>query len=110
MKTTILCLLLALAAPAALQAQYDYSTNADGSIYSYTNNPDGTITLAGYSGPPWGVTIPTNINGLTVTSIGPNAFYRLLNLTSVVIPIGVTSIGVQAFEFCLSLTNVRDSR
>lgn len=55
--------LLLLAAPAVVQAQYTYTTNSDN-----------TLTITGYSGP-WGaVTIPTNIDGLRVTSIGSYAF------------------------------------
>jgi hypothetical protein len=46
--------LLTGAVPATVQAQLSYMTN------------DGTITIAGYSGG-GEVTIPTNINGLTVT-------------------------------------------
>ena len=30
--------LLTLAAPSAVQAQYGYSTNSDGSIYAYSTN------------------------------------------------------------------------
>jgi uncharacterized repeat protein (TIGR02543 family) len=73
--------------------------------FSYTTNADNTITVTGYTGPPWAVTIPTNINGLLVTSIGTNAFAGL-NLASVTIPGSVTSIGEGAFESCTSLTNV----
>ena len=53
-----------------VQAQDAYSTNADGSIYTYSTNADGSANIVAYAGPPWVVTIPTNINGLTVTSIG----------------------------------------
>jgi len=92
-----------LAAPAAVQAQgfqdYDYVTNADNTI---------TITL--YTGTKDVVTIPTNITGLPVTSIGPKAFAGSAHgpnssLISVTIPGSVSDIGDGAFEFCVSLTN-----
>src|ERR1700679_2614885 len=109
MKTRIknlLVLLLLLGLPAAVQAQDAYSTNADGSIYTYSTNADGSANLVAYAGPPWVVTIPTNINGLTVTTIGFEAFNDLTNLTSVSIPNSVTSIGEEAFFDCTSLTSV----
>ena len=67
-------LLLLFGLPGVVQAQDAYSTNADGSIYTYSTNADGSANIVAYAGPPWVVTIPTNINGLTVTSIGTNAF------------------------------------
>src|ERR1017187_4593329 len=107
MKTRIenlLPLLLLLELPAVVQAQNAYSTNADGSIYTYSTNADGSANIVAYAGPPWVVTIPTNINGLTVTTIGTNAFYYT-SPTSVTIPNSVTNIGEFAFAFC-GLTNV----
>src|SRR5271170_3430844 len=108
MKTKWLIVLswLLPAAPATVQAQDAYSTNADGSIYTYSTNADGSANIVAYAGPPWVVTIPTNINGLTVTSIGTNAFENDTNLTSVTIPGSVTSIGEDAFSECSDLTNV----
>jgi hypothetical protein len=109
MKTHIknlLLLLLLLGLPAVVQAQDAYSTNADGSIYTYSTNADGSANIVAYAGPPWVVTIPTNINGLTVTSIGNEAFYEVYSLTSVTLPDTVTSIGTNAFYDCTSLTNV----
>ena len=99
MKTSMQKLFFALAwlaLPALVQAQDAYSTNADGSIYTYSTNADGSANIEAYSGPPWVVTIPTHINGLTVTTIGTNAFYAS-SLTSVIIPNSVTSIGENAF-------------
>src|ERR1039457_1786920 len=93
--TKLLALLLLLVLPAVAQAQNAYSTNADGSA-----------NIVAYAGPPWVVTIPTNINGLTVTSIGTNAFYDYPSLSSVTIPNSVTSIGTAAFFYCTSLTSV----
>ncbi|HEY5043226.1 MAG TPA: hypothetical protein VIK53_14625, partial [Verrucomicrobiae bacterium] len=72
MKTRIknlLLLLLLLGLPGVVQAQDAYSTNADGSIYTYSTNADGSANIVTYAGPPWVVAIPTNTNGLTVTSI-----------------------------------------
>jgi hypothetical protein len=104
-KLLLLLLLLLLGLPGMVQAQDAYSTNADGSIYTYSTNADGSANIVAYAGPPWIVTIPTNINGLTVTSIGDSAFFETA-LTSVTIPGSVTTIGEDAFEFCFSLTNV----
>ncbi len=109
MKTHIknlLLLLLLLGLPAVVQAQDAYSTNADGSIYTYSTNADGSANIVAYAGPPWVVTIPTNINGLTVTSIGNEAFYEVYSLTSVTLPDTVTSIGYEAFYLCTSLKSV----
>ena len=61
---------------------------------------NGTITITGYSGPAYDVTIPGTINGLPVTSIGDHAFHYWHNLTSVTIPNSVTNIGDDAFSFC----------
>ncbi len=93
--TRLLPLLLLLALPAGLQAQFSYGTN-----------DDGTITITGYTGPPWVVTIPDTISGLPVTSIGDWAFLLCTNLTSVTIGNSVTSIDWAAFGWCTSLANL----
>jgi hypothetical protein len=82
MKTTwtVLLILLLLAAPADVQAQFIYTTN------------NGAITLASYNGS-WDAVVISNF----VTSIGTMAFYGWADLTSVAIPAGVTSIGDAAF-------------
>ncbi len=79
-----------------------------GDGYNYNINPSNakTITITEYTGPGGAVIIPTKINGLTVTSIGDDAFYGCASLTSVTIPAGVTSIGEAAFYNCTSLINV----
>jgi hypothetical protein len=89
-----LLVLLLMAAPAAVQAQFEYTINADGA----------TVTITNYSGPGGAVTIPTTINGLSVSSIRgshildignsghfKSAFSECSNLTSVTIPDSVTS-------------------
>ena len=43
---------------------------------------------------------------LSVTSIGPYAFYKCTGLTGMTIPEGVTSIGEYALGYCSSLTSI----
>jgi hypothetical protein len=82
--------------PADAQNTFTYMTNSGGT----------TITITGYTGPGGTLIIPTNINGLTVTSIGTNAFANLASLTSVAIPNSVTNIGNDAFSGSSNLTTV----
>ena len=86
--------LLLLLLPAAVQAQYGYTT------------ANGAVTITGYTGPGGAVAIPSAIDGLPVTGIGDNAFNSVASLTSVTIPASVTSIGGAAFAWCTSLISV----
>jgi len=86
---------LLLAAPAAVQAQFTYSTNADN-----------TLNITGYYGPSGAVAIPDAINGLAVSSIGQEAFYDDTSLTGVTIPGSVISIGDSSFLDCANLNSV----
>ena len=89
MKRTLPVLLglLIMASPAAVQAQFTYTTN------------NGTIALAAYTGS-GGAVVISNF----VTSIGYFAFIDCYSLTSITIPGSVTSIGDDAFFGCTSLT------
>ena len=87
-------LLLLLALPAAVEAQFTCTTN------------NGTITITGYTGPGGAVTIPNVINGYPVTAIGFGAFFNCTSLTSVSIGTSVTSIGGRTFENCTNLTSI----
>jgi hypothetical protein len=94
MKTMkLLPLLLLLALPAVVQAQFTFTTN------------NGAITITGYTGNPTVLNIPSAINGWPVVSIGDNAFTGF-GLTSVTIPNSVTNIGMGAFCICFGLTSV----
>jgi hypothetical protein len=90
----VLLLVLLLTLPAAVQAQWNYTTVG------------GAITITGYTGPGGAVSIPDTIESLPVTSIGSCAFYNCTSLTSVTIPNSVTRVGDWAFTDCTGLTNV----
>jgi hypothetical protein len=89
--------LLLLGLPAAVQAQFTYTTNSDGSL---------NIQL--YLGSGGSVTIPSTTNGLPVTSIGIEAFQTSggSSMTNVIIPNSITSIGYEAFRYCSKLPSI----
>jgi hypothetical protein len=67
----------------------------DGFIYTETAS---AVTIVGYIGASKDVSIPAQINGKPVTTIGENAFINK-QLTSVTIPNSVTAIGQVAFDY-----------
>lgn len=89
----LVLLMLALALPPALQAQFNYTTNSGGA------------NITGYTGSSASVIIPDVIDGQPVNSIGTWAFAYNTSLVSVTIPNSVTTIGEWAFYGC-SLTGV----
>lgn len=64
-----------------------------------------TGTITKYNGTDTVVVIPAEINGITVETIGKDAFGGH-NITSVTIPASVTEIGSNAFAGCTNLTSV----
>ena len=67
---------------------------------------DGTAMLTQYSGEAESVVIPSEVDGMTVTVIGEDAFVNHEELKSVVIPDTVVEIRNQAFFNCWNLDNV----
>ena len=99
-------------APAATTPQANTSAappsveTTDEKLFKYEVNPDGTVTITGYTEKEKNVVIPSTIAGRYVTKIGNRAFLWCKNLTSVTIPNGVTGIGENAFNGCKNLTSI----
>ncbi len=74
-------------------------------VLTYTTE-DGCVIISGCEEGVESVEIPSEIDGMPVTRIGPTAFYES-SLTSIVIPEGVTTINSGAFWHCKSLAQVK---
>ena len=87
------------------QASYsDELITKDG--FRYQVNSDETITITGYEGNETEISIPNEIDGKSVTSIGNMAFLDCSNLSEINIPEGITSIGHHTFYNCRSLSEI----
>ncbi len=75
-------------------------------VYDYYLLEDGTAEIAGCRNYPESLEIPTELNGITVTSIGAGAFRDCFKLTDVVIPDTVTAIDDLAFWNCYQMTEI----
>lgn len=77
----------------------------DNSAFTYVNHGD-SIEITGFDNSVSDVVIPSEIEGLPVTTISTGAFY-LSAITSIEVPDTVTSIGEMAFLGCTSLKTVK---
>ena len=80
-------------------------TEIDTSVFEYEENEDGTITITGYTGTDATVTIPSEIDGKSVVSIGRSAFYKCETIRQLVISEGITGME-DAFTYCENLETV----
>jgi len=81
------------------------SISADAKDFEYTVH-NSKVTITGYNSNATVLYIPSEINNLPVTSIGPEAFSSLDSLFVVRIPNGVVEIDTWAFAMCRSLMDV----
>lgn len=73
--------------------------------YEYTVE-NGEATITAYLGSDADITVPSELGGYTVTTIGAEAFKDNTTITSVYMYNNITSIGNQAFAGCINLGSV----
>ncbi len=99
---------LLLSASAVTACAEGFSENLE---WMYEVNTDGytatvTIGAMAVSANGGNVAIPTEIDGYTVTGIGPRSFSQETGLFTVLIPYTVTNVGDYAFQNCYGLNTV----
>lgn len=72
--------------------------------YTYISE-DGEITLTGYTGREKNISLPNEIDGVPVTSIGKESFKNTA-VEAVILPDGIKSIGWFAFSGCSNLKSI----
>ncbi len=73
--------------------------------YEYTRS-GGNATIVAYNGSAAALTIPSELDGYTVTGIDDQVFQNNAVLESVTVPTGVTAIGDKCFYSCTKLKTV----
>ena len=84
------------------------SANAEESYndFSYMVLSDNTVEITKYNSSNTVVSVPAEINGRKVTSIGAKAFYGLKTITKIELPETINSIGEKAFYNCKTLADI----
>lgn len=83
-----------------------YSVNALSDEFEYELLDNGTIEIQGYDGEDTSITVPAKIEGVSVKSIGDDAFSYYDTLTNITISNGIKIIGSSAFSDCTSLESI----
>ena len=101
--------MLPLSAVTAFAADTEWhDANEGGYKYWYTLNSDNTATIRSFAGPvdstetpaPYNITVPTELNGHTVTGLGELSFSERNSLESVTLDQNIKTIGEKAFYAC----------
>ena len=95
---------IASAAEAAASTEEAARTTEDGFVWA--QNADGTAAITGYVGDASSLVVPSEINGLTVTEIGENAFFTQSRMMDITLPDSIRTIGSGAFLNCVSLQSI----
>lgn len=85
---------------------YAFEANAEAD-FIYNELEDGSIEITGYTGEDTTITIPKQIDGKLVTSIGASAYFNNTMIKSIRIMDGVSKIDKNAFNTCTSLVRVK---
>ncbi|MGN0453347.1 MAG: leucine-rich repeat protein [Ruminococcus sp.] len=74
--------------------------------YQYSLLDDGSAVIVNYTGSEAELTIPTELDGNSVTQIGSYSFENCTSIENLTIPDGITTIGENAFRFCSNIKTV----
>ena len=100
----ILCLLCMASIPFAVNAEEDATlTSGD---FTYQILEDGTVGITEYHGEGGYVSVPSEIDGKTVTAIGDEVFWYMEEITSVSLPEKLEYIGARVFQSCTALKEI----
>lgn len=102
----ILMVILLLLTTSALAEEIEESIVYYSGDWTYILLADGTAEVAGYMGWEKELTVPAEIDGHAVASIGDNAFFKCRTLSSITLLDSVTNIGDYAFSNCESLRSI----
>lgn len=98
--------LLALLLLAGLLSLLPAGAVSGAEIYKYTENPDGTLTITEYNGSSALVSLPSTINGKSVSAIADGLFKDHAEILRVYVCEGIKAIPQEAFSGCSSLLHV----
>lgn len=104
----IFCILLCLLCMASVS--FTVSAEEDTTLtfgdFSYEVLEDDTLCITGYTGSGGDVSIPPEIDGKAVSTLGDELFWYMESVTSVTLPDSLEYIGARVFQNCTSLTEV----
>ncbi len=100
-----LCLVLTLSLMLSVNAQ-EQTTDASFGDFSYKVLQDGTLCITEYSGEGGEVSVPSEIDGKAVSTLGDELFWYMDNVTSVSLPQGLEYIGARVFQGCTSIKKI----
>lgn len=78
----------------------------DGTAWQYTAQPDDTVEITAYTGKRRYITVPKELGGKKVSSIGEGAFSENSRIRQVTLPDSITGIRDRAFYSCNSLREI----
>ena len=99
----VFLLLVCCALSSSLAESAGSGREVESGNYTYTLQDDDTWMITGYKGQEATLVIPSELEGIAITAIGPSAFVSNNNIIDVTIPEGIVSLGDYAFQRCDSL-------
>ena len=101
----LMCLMFLLSVPVFVCAE-DVTSFTQGD-YQFEVLEDNTLCVTEYLGESTDVTIPSEVDGKTVSTIGDELFWYNGDITAVTLPESVEYIGARVFQSCTSLTEIK---